>query len=892
MGLLDDLLKIAEVKTPLLPHQQRVVDRIQKEDQPGLLVVHGLGSGKTLSSIAAQDALGVPSTVVVPAALRDNYAKERAKHLKGHKQPAHIESIQNLAAKGTTEENPLMIVDEAHRARDIGSATFRAIKNLGAQADKRLLLTGSPFYNHPADIAPLINLAANAKILPHDRKDFESAYITEKVVKPSFWDKHINQATPGTIQVLYDRKAPELKQKFSKWVDYHPGTKDNFPDVETKQVQVELTPDQLKLYDTLMGQAPPWVAAKVKRGLPPSKQESAMMNNFLGSARQAVNTTAGLSKEDAVIHQPKIDKAFETLKKMIDENPRAKALVYSNWLESGINPYKAKLQEAGVPFGEFTGDIAHSKRDQMVRDYNEGKLRALLVSSAGGEGLDLKGTRLVQILDPHWNREKLKQLEGRAARYGSHADLPPEERKVLIEHYLGVRPKGLITRFNEKWLKRTPDKAVDEYLSDMSQKKEDLIKQFRDLLPQHEKTASDKVHKKTEFQGIPVHIDRPKGFLQKFDGKNGLPAWTRKYKTDYGFIPGTKDKDGEETDVYLGPNKNADKAFIIKQMLNGKFDENKVMLGFNSEGEARKMFLAHSSPAYKDTIIGRIDSVPMDDFKKSIGFLKTAGSANFKMTDEGKNELAANKLRLQLASAGRVGFSAINPVVGMFSGALLPNLLNRNVDERTVRSSLFVPTATSLLAGAGAGALGGLMAESYAPSLIKNLAVEANKSPAKANALEEVARRSLLGQTVEDLRENAPKAGLSALMTVPAYVRGFENPKTRGLATLLAGTQIAGLLGKSVSNAVWDRDISRMALSQLDAAKKWKEDSDISKLRRLRKQVSKLEESVEGDGWSAPQKKDDWLCRYIRIPTYMPARTKYEMKMMRADIFCVKIQTT
>jgi len=47
-------IKRAAVTTPLEPHQQRVIDRLMNQD--GLVVAHGLGSGKTLSSIAAAEA--------------------------------------------------------------------------------------------------------------------------------------------------------------------------------------------------------------------------------------------------------------------------------------------------------------------------------------------------------------------------------------------------------------------------------------------------------------------------------------------------------------------------------------------------------------------------------------------------------------------------------------------------------------------------------------------------------------------------------------------------------------------------------------------------------------------------------------------------------------------
>ncbi len=65
--------KRAGLTTELLPHQQRVVERLR--NQPGLLVAHGLGTGKTLSSIAAaEDTPGI-SRVLAPASLVANYKK-------------------------------------------------------------------------------------------------------------------------------------------------------------------------------------------------------------------------------------------------------------------------------------------------------------------------------------------------------------------------------------------------------------------------------------------------------------------------------------------------------------------------------------------------------------------------------------------------------------------------------------------------------------------------------------------------------------------------------------------------------------------------------------------------------------------------------------------------
>lgn len=477
--------KLAELVSTPLPHQERVRDKLLREDQPGLVAVHGLGTGKTFTSIAAHDALGGPATVIVPAALKGNYAKEQKRHTKGKPPPATLETIQAAATRGKATPNPLLIVDEAHKLRDAGSASHRAVK--GTPRDKTLLLTASPFYNHPHDLAPLINLAAQQDVLPNRREDFERRFFAEEQVPVGFFKKLRNpELKPGVVQKLNPNAAQELRDIYGKWVDYHANSTDGFPRVKREVVDTVMSPGQRDVYNTVLNKAPAWVAAKVRSGLPPSKKEMGDLTAFLTGPRQVSVSTKGWSKDPSSVESPKIDMAFDRLKKTLDANERAKAVVYSNYIDSGIAPYRERLQKAGIPFGEFTGEVDHKARDEMVRQYNEGKLRALLISSAGGEGLDLKGTRLVQLLEPHWNQEKLKQVEGRAARYQSHAHLPPEEQEVLIEQYLShLEPKtreGILGVLFGKERKNRPV-AADEYLYNMSQDKERLISQFRNLLP-------------------------------------------------------------------------------------------------------------------------------------------------------------------------------------------------------------------------------------------------------------------------------------------------------------------------------------------------------------------------------------------------------------------------
>lgn len=514
-------VKLADIATPLKEHQQRVVDKLQQPDQPGLVAAHGLGSGKTLTSIAAAEALGLPADVVLPAALRANYIKELEKHAPVDAPETHIQSLENVARKQVPLRHPFLIVDEAHRGRN-PSKTQQALRNTSAK--KRLLLTGSPFYNQPSDIAAPVNIAAGASVLPSDPDEFRRRYVAERELQPSLIGKMLG-GTPHMEYGVNPEQREYLQTVLKKYVDYHPGSTENFPTREDQTIGVPMSSRQKEIYDTLIGKAPEWVRERVRTGLPPKKSELGQLNRFLQGTRQVSLSTAPYHLDRPAEH-PKIQKAVNELNELLSQNPRAKALVYSAYLDAGINPYKAELDKLQIPYGEFTGAMPKAKRDQMVRDYNANKLRALLLSRAGGEGLDLKGTRLIQLLEPHWNEEALKQVIGRGIRYKSHDALPEEERRVQVQRYVTQNPRrGIAERLHLK----DPERSVDQYLLGLAQQKEELNQKFRDLLvePPMSKTSTytDGQKEALSQYGVAQPPDNdPGSYYEKKKKKSWLPA--------------------------------------------------------------------------------------------------------------------------------------------------------------------------------------------------------------------------------------------------------------------------------------------------------------------------------------------------------------------------------
>ena len=59
-----------------------------------------------------------------------------------------------------------------------------------------------------------------------------------------------------------------------------------------------------------------------------------------------------------------------------------------------------------------------------------------MITSSGAEGITLKNTRFVHIMEPYWHPVRMEQVIGRARRICSHQDLPEELRTVKVFLYL------------------------------------------------------------------------------------------------------------------------------------------------------------------------------------------------------------------------------------------------------------------------------------------------------------------------------------------------------------------------------------------------------------------------------------------------------------------------
>lgn len=124
-----------------------------------------------------------------------------------------------------------------------------------------------------------------------------------------------------------------------------------------------------------------------------------------------------------------------------------------------------------------------------------------------------------------------------------------------------------------------------------------------------------KVH--LNIDGFRISIENPKGSVRSGTSPDGT-KWSNVLACDYGDIRGTESVDGDPVDIYLSDHPEKGAVFVIDQIdpKTGKFDEHKVMYGFNSVEDATNTYLACYQKGWKG--LGWITPVTKAEFRKWI----------------------------------------------------------------------------------------------------------------------------------------------------------------------------------------------------------------------------------------------------------------------------------
>jgi hypothetical protein len=325
---------------------------------------------------------------------------------------------------------------------------------------------------------------------------------------------------------------------------------DYFEDVELENVRFDEEAVERSTKDTreMKGGG----AMQAKLTTTETQQEIQDTYNFLKYDPLRKRDKEYLTEQGLRTYSPKF---LEILHNIIDEDHKGLHLVYSQWRTlEGIGLFKLVLESNGFVelklvqqgstwdivdwekdpekprYALYTGTESAEEKDivrnifngswhlvppsivEKLRERHENNLygeiiKVLMITASGAEGINLRNTRYVHIMEPYWNMVRVDQVVGRARRICSHEDLPEELRTVEVFIYLSTATEEQIDKnielriqdlsklqykiHDEKRgrdiLERVPF-TTDQYLLEIAQIKDSITRQ---ILTSVKETAID-----------------------------------------------------------------------------------------------------------------------------------------------------------------------------------------------------------------------------------------------------------------------------------------------------------------------------------------------------------------------------------------------------------------
>ena len=465
-----------------------------------LLLYHGIGTGKTRSSIIIAEKImkinpKMKPIIILPARLKTNYIDElntyfNNKNITDKYEIYSYEYITNIFKKSSNinktlndlTENRIIIIDEFHNlvgnnikeedidyihknnkitanTKNIRSILMRYISRYAHNSSKMFFLTATPVFDNLFQFIELVKLL---NINPIDFSNIKKAsdlihYLKGKVSYYANYDKtQFPKVIYKNLKIPITKPIDEYMYKIKNENDNNDNNNEydnEIPEkflIKQRQASITCFPDDMKNID------------------------KSKMNNLN-------------------LYAPKLAKLF----KNINKNKKGKVLVYSNFIEKSLYEIKNILDNNGWnkynPSNKTKSDYkTYVIWDGKLKDSDKIKIKSILNSPKNKdgsiiklilgspsikEGISFKHIQSLHILDPVWNKSSKEQIEGRCIRFQSHNDItekdyPILKKEVIINYYI-------LTHNENSLIEETCDERIYNFIIP---KKEKIVDKLMNLI--------------------------------------------------------------------------------------------------------------------------------------------------------------------------------------------------------------------------------------------------------------------------------------------------------------------------------------------------------------------------------------------------------------------------
>ncbi len=396
-------------------------------------------------------------------------------------------------------KNGLLVIDEIQRLISSGGTFYKkiynAIKFYCHPELKVVLMSATPIYDNPFELALTINLLRPRIPFPTDKTVFYKFFIGQ-----TDGEGNCNKSSDDWVSENSCILNQDLISYIcSGYVSYFKGGNPNaYPYKRIITMQHIFSPTHKSAYTQALKSD---VSKDKKRGKSSNNglnaYENVLLGNyetenednvsgiyvttqqysniFLPNSTNSINSTVQEKKKALQSFRTEIlSKNFQDVKDIITYVKKfstkiasiveltlssdGPVFIFSNWLTFGVEPIAIILEACGLVnfvredkgFGKYfvwSSDTKTKDKDgtlikrarntfNSVENKDGSLLKVILGTRSVMEGVSFKNVKQVHITEPWWNESRIEQILARASRYCSHSNLPVEDQYVdIYRHY-------------------------------------------------------------------------------------------------------------------------------------------------------------------------------------------------------------------------------------------------------------------------------------------------------------------------------------------------------------------------------------------------------------------------------------------------------------------------
>lgn len=421
----DQLLALEHVQFTPLPHQVETALRVVRDLRGRAILADEVGLGKTIEAgLVLKEYLvrGLVrrALVLVPASLVSQWTKELNQKFRIDAIPQRDE--WTWAAEGVvvasidTAKRPphadrvreqwwdMIIVDEAHKLKNPSTKNWQLLNQL--QHKYMLLLTATPIQNQLKELHTLVTLLKPGEL--GNPAEFAERFVANPRTPK---DPVALRQTISRVMIRNRREDGSLE----------------LPKRHVRVVPVELTPEERAFYEAVHA----FLRSEFERSQTARMSILPLITLQREICSSAYAALLSLEKMLKKTHDP--DRArrlqslieqgtsipsyakVEAVLKMLEDAPE-KVIIFTEYRASQ-DFLMYTLKKHGISAVPFRGGFRRGKKDWM-RELFSKKIRVLVATESGGEGINLQFCHHMINYDLPWNPMRLEQRIGRIHRLG------------------------------------------------------------------------------------------------------------------------------------------------------------------------------------------------------------------------------------------------------------------------------------------------------------------------------------------------------------------------------------------------------------------------------------------------------------------------------------------